>query len=39
MRQMDNGASGEGKKALGQCGLPRADWIAKNLLAAASKMP
>ena len=27
------------KKALGQSGLPRADWIAKTLLAAATQMP
>jgi hypothetical protein len=27
------------KKALGQSGLPRADWIAKSLLAAAPQMP
>jgi hypothetical protein len=26
-------------KALGQSGLPRADWIAKTLLAAAQQMP
>jgi transposase IS66-like protein len=26
-------------KALGQSGLPRADWIAKTLLAAAPQMP
>ena len=26
-------------KALGQSGLPRADWIAKSLLAAAPQMP
>src|ERR1035438_2350858 len=37
MRQMDNGASRKGKKALGQSGLPRADWIAKALLAVARK--
>jgi hypothetical protein len=35
---MDNGASRKGKKALGQFVLPRADWIAKTLLAAA-QMP
>jgi hypothetical protein len=29
----------KGKKALGQSGLPRADWIAKSLLAAAPQMP
>jgi hypothetical protein len=29
----------QGKKALGQSGLPRADWIAKSLLAAAPQMP
>ena len=26
-------------KALGQSGLPRADWIAQSLLAAAPQMP
>jgi len=29
----------KGKKALGQSRLPRADWIAKSLLAAAPQMP